>query len=251
MSQSPQDPSGPRHFLGLNAKTIRTEQFLMTEKAVRACARRNGLALITGPAGRGKTFAVDSATATLGVPVVKTLFGSSTNRKQMARTLVSAATGVKPGGRFTHDDLVEQCLTIFEVPHVAVIDEAQHLNFDCNFFIRYLLDHPDTQLSFVLVGAEGCRDRVHRDQMLATRIYRSVEFGDVPVDQVLAAMPFYHSVYDGADQDLLRELAHKFPVDQHRALAKLTLTFVDLCEEERKHRLDERLVEQALYLLSQ
>lgn len=239
----------PRHFNGLDARTIKTEQFLMADKAVRTCARRNALALITGPAGRGKTFAVESATSALDVPVVRTLFGASTNRKQMARSLVGATTGSKPTSRLTHEDLVDECLRLYRDPHVAVIDEAQHLNFDCNFFIRFLLDHPETQIAFILVGADGCRERVNRDQMLATRVYRTVEFTDVPMKQILRALPSYHPVFAGTDPELLEELAFKYPLDQHRALAKFTMTVVDLCEEVGKESFDEVLMEQALYLL--
>lgn len=241
---------GPRHFNGLEAKTIKTEQFLMADRAVRTCAKRNALALITGDAGRGKTFAVEAATSSLDVPVVRTLFGSSTNRKQMARSLVAATTGSKPTPRLTHDDLVDECLRLYRKPHVAVIDEAQHLNFDCNFFIRYLLDHPETRIAFILVGADGCRERVNRDQMLATRVYRTVEFSEVPVEQILKALPSYHPVYSGADSELLAELAFRYPIDQHRALAKFTMTLVDICEEEEEAVFDENLMEKALCLLA-
>lgn len=241
---------GPRHFNGLDAKTIKTEQFLMADHAVKTCAKHSALALISGPAGRGKTFAVESATSSLEVPVVRTLLGSSTNRKQMARTLLAATTGSKPAKRVTHEDLVDECLRLYRRPHVAVIDEAQHLNFDCNFFIRFLIDHPDAKIAFILVGAEGCKEQVGRDQMLATRVYRTVEFDNVPVDQILMAMPAYHAVYAGTDIELLEELSSRYPVDQHRALAKFTMTLVDLCEEEDKTTMDERMMEQALYLLA-
>lgn len=240
---------GPRHFNGLDAKTIKTEQFLMTQKAVLTCSKRSALALITGPAGRGKTFAVEAAAASLDLPVVRTLFGASTNRKQMARSLVAATTGNKPTGRFTHEGLVDECLQLYRSPHVAIIDEAQHLSLDCNFFLRFLLDHPNTQIAFILIGAEDCRERVHRDQMLATRIYRTVEFCDVPVEQILAALPAYHEIYADADHELLEELASRYPIDQHRALAKFTMTVVDLCEEEGYKGLDEQTMEQALYLV--
>lgn len=242
-------PRGPRHFNGLDAKTIKTEQLLMTDKAVQACARRNALGLITGPAGRGKTFAVDHAATRLDVPVVRTLFGASTNRKQMARSIIAATTGSKPMVRDTHDLLADECLRLFASPHVIVVDEAQHLNLDCNFFLRFLLDHPATQVSFILIGAEDCREKIERDQMLATRIYRTVEFKDVPIRSMLKALPKYHRVYADADSELLQELAHRFPIDQHRALAAFTMTVVDLCEEDGGDGLTEKNMEQAIYLL--
>lgn len=238
-----------RHFAGLDgARTIKTQQFLMARLAVEHCVKRETLGIFTGPAGRGKTFAIESATRDLDLPVVRTLFGSNTNRKEVARALLSEVEGVPHKG--TYYELSEQLVDSFVTPHVAIIDEAQHLNQDCTFFLRYLLDHPETHVAILLIGAEGLWTKICKDPTLKSRIYRRVEFGNIPLADLLKALPKYHPIYTGVDRELLQELADRCDVVEHRTLAVFTLTAADLLADTSKSQLDEVTMDQSLALIS-
>lgn len=240
---------GARHFSGLeNAKTIKTHQFLMTQRAVDDCTKRRALGVFTGDPGLGKTFAIESATTGMEVPVVRTLFGSQTNKREVARQLLGKIHGVAPRG--TYYELSEEVVEAFRDPHVAVIDEAQHLNQDCTFFLRYLLDHPDTNVAILLVGAGGLWRKIMKDPTLQSRVYRRVEFGDVPMDELLKALPKYHPIYAGVDRALLREFLDRCEIASPRALAVFTLTASDILKESGRSHLTEQTIEQSFALIT-
>jgi DNA transposition AAA+ family ATPase len=237
------------HFSGLEgARTIKTQQFLLTKMAVDHCVKRKALGVFTGPAGRGKTFSIESATRDLAIPVVRTLFGSQTNRKEVARALLSETDGFARKG--TYYELSEELVDVFARPHVAVIDEAQHLNQDCTFFLRYLLDHPQTQVAILLVGADGLMPKIKKDPTLQSRIYRRVEFAPLPRESLLKALPNYHSIYHGVDKELLEELIDRCNISELRALAVFTLTASDLLADKGLDRLDNETIEQSRALIS-
>lgn len=239
----------PRHFSGLDgARTITTHQFLMTEMAVQHCIRRQALGLFTGSAGTGKTFAIEAATADLELPVVRTLFGSQTTKREVARRLIQEVNGFTPSG--TYYDLAEDVVDLFRTPYVAVIDEAQHLNQDCTFFLRYLIDHPDTKLAILLVGADGLITKIKKDPTLSSRVFRRIAFADVPEAELLRALPGYHPIYKDVKTALLEELIDRCEVVKHRTLAVFTLTASDLIQDQGKNTLDEQTLDQSLALIS-
>lgn len=237
------------HFSGLEgAKTIKTQQFMLTKMAVDHCVSHNALGVFTGPAGRGKTFSVQSATRDLDIPVLRTLFGSQTNRKEVARALLSAVEGITRKG--TYYELTEDLVDVLARPHVAIIDEAQHLNQDCTFFLRYLLDHPHTQVTILLVGADGLMPKIKKDPTLQSRVFRRVQFSPIPKDALLKALPNYHAIYNGVNPEVLEEFVDRCGIDDLRALAVFTLTASDLLAEKELQRLDEETIEQSRALIS-
>lgn len=242
-------PFRPRHYSGLEgARTITTHQFLLTEVAVKDCIRRRTLGLFTGSAGTGKTFAIESATAELDLPVVRTLFGSQTTKREVARQLLKALTGIGPEGRYY--ELADQVVEALREPHVVVIDEAQHLNQDCTFFIRHLLDRPDVPVVVLLIGAGGLTAKIQKDPTLESRVYRRVEFAEMTERELLKALPRYHPIYRDVSKELLEELADRCDVVKHRTLAVFTLTAADILGDRGGGVLDRDVLEKSLALIS-
>lgn len=239
----------PTHFSGLeDARTITTQQFLMTELAVKDCVRRQTIGLFTGSAGTGKTFAVASATADLELPVVRTLFGSQTTKREVARQILQEINGFAPKGSYY--ELADEVVAALREPHVVVIDEAQHLNQDCTFFIRHLIDRTDTNVVILLVGADGLITKIKKDPTLDSRVYRRVEFAPMTEGELLRALPEYHPIYRGAHTTVLADLIDRCEVVKHRTLAVFTLTAADLLEGRKIQTLDQGTLEQALALIS-
>lgn len=239
----------PRHYSGLEgARTITTQQFLMTEMAVTDCIRRQAIGLFTGDAGTGKTFAIESATSELEQPVVRTLFGSQATKREVARQILQEINGFAQKGSYY--ELADEVVAALAEPHVVVIDEAQHLNQDCTFFIRHLIDRPDTNVAILLIGAGGLISKIKKDPTLDSRVYRRVEFAEMSEDTLLAALPKYHPIYRDADPALLAELIDRCEVVKHRTLAVFTLTAADLLEDRKEPVLDAATLEKSLALIS-
>lgn len=237
------------HFNHLSeAGTILTETFLRTQRVVTDCVKYQMLGVVYGEAGHGKTFAVDAALTSVELPVVKTLFTDMTTPREMFRQLISVATGSsrKLGTRY---EMQDECIELLADPHVVIIDEAQNLNANCTQYLRTLVDHPQTNAALVLIGGNGCWERIQRDPMLASRVSRRVKFKAVPAGDLLKALPQYHPIYAGVDSDLLYELYHRCPISQLRTLAIFTHTAKDVCDEDGQDVLDERAIEKALVLI--
>ncbi|MBJ7353773.1 MAG: AAA family ATPase [Thermoleophilaceae bacterium] len=239
----------PRHFNGLeDARTITTHQFLVTEMAVEDCIHRQAIGLFTGGAGTGKTFAVESATAELDLPVVRTLFGSKATPREVARQILCELG--EPPARGSYYDLADEVVRCLVDPHVVVIDEAQHLNQDCTFFIRHLIDREDTQVTILLVGAEGLITKVRKDPTLDSRIYRRVGFAEMSEEELLGVLPNYHPIYRGVSRALLEDLIDRCEVVKHRVLAVFTLTAADLLAREERESIDKNTLDKSLALIS-
>ncbi len=236
-----------RHVNNLDARLIKTEAFLRTQVVVDDCIEFESLGVIVGNAGHGKTFATDAALAASETPVIKTLFSYQATPREVARQLIGASTGVSPSG--TRFEMIDHCVELFRSPMVAVIDEAQHLNRDCTFFLRHLLDHPETHVAIILVGGNGCWENIAQDPMLKSRVYRRIRFRGIPEDELVKSLPSYHPLYANAGEELLRELYFRSNISQLRSLAIFTHTAVTLTEEENPV-LTEKLIEKALLLIA-
>lgn len=236
-----------RHVNNLDARMIKTEAFLRTQVVVDDCIEYESLGVVVGEAGHGKTFATDAALANSQRPVIKTLFSYQATPREVARQLISAATGVSPSG--TRFELIDLCVELFRKPMVAVIDEAQHLNRDCTFFLRHLLDHPETHVAIILVGGNGCWENIAQDPMLKSRVYRRIHFRGIPEDELVKSLPLYHPLYADADRELLRELYFRTNISQLRSLAIFTHTALTLTDV-ASPVLTEELIEKALLLIA-
>lgn len=238
----------PRHFNNLEAaRTIKTEPFLRTDRAVAHCVETSSLGVIVGDAGLGKTYAVDAALLDADRPVIRTLFGHQATPREVARQLVLAATGEAVGK--TRFELTDECVDVMRLPHVAVIDEAQHLNRDCTFFLRYLLDHPETHVALLLIGGNGCWERIERDPMLASRVYRRIVFSPLTEAVLVKALPNYHPIYEGIERGMIDDVLESCDVTQLRTLAIFTDTAARICEEAGESKLNRSILAHSVALM--
>lgn len=238
----------PRHFNDLkSARTIKTEPFLRTKLAIKHCVESSSLGVIVGDAGLGKTYAVDASLVNSDRPVIRTLFSHQATPREVARQLVLASTGESTGK--TRFELTDDCVDVMRTPHIAVIDEAQHLNRDCTFFLRYLLDHPETQVALILIGGNGCWERIERDPMLASRVYRRIVFSPLTEAVLTKAIPKYHPIYERTDRRVIEEILERCDITQLRTLAIFTDTAARLCAESGEPRLTSTIVSHAIALM--
>lgn len=239
----------PSHFLGLKgAKTVATERLRLTQHAVAdvwACA---AMGAVHGPAGLGKTFAVDNALA--GRPrgdVCWTSFPSRPTMRLVAVELWRTLSGepAPKADRFALTArLVEELSTR---PRMVVVDEAQRLNRECIEFLRHLHDHPATTFGLLLVGGDGCWDVLAREPMLRSRIYRRVSFAAMTSEQVLDVVPRFHPLYEGTQRELILFVDDNFGHGNFRNWAAFTRTVLSLCKR-RGREFDEDVARNAFLL---
>lgn len=246
-----------RHHLELDgAATLPTEELGLVDQAVAALVARRAMGAVHGPAGLGKTFAVDQALARRRgeVAACEVSFPSRPTMRLVAATLLHELTGVVAQGRdrfvLTAQLLEELADRRGQDPRerLIVVDEAQQLNRECIEFLRYLHDHRATRFGLLLVGGDGAWQVLAREPMLRSRIYRRVVFRELDAERVCALLPRFHPVYAGVDAELLLFIDDHFAHGNLREWASFTATAVELCQAGGHEQLNEAIARNAFAL---
>ena len=241
----------PRHFLDLpGASVVVTDTLALTSRAVCDIARHRALGVVHGPAGLGKTFAVERAVEALG-PEWAPVWLSFPSRPTM-RLIASELLAAIGGGHAHRDRFKVTRLLKAELARAArliVIDEAQNLNRECIEFLRHLGEDPCRRGAMLLVGGDGCWEVLSREPMLRSRVFRRVVFAPLRGPEVVRAVRLFHPIYAGAAEELIRFVDDYCGHGNFRNWASFTLTALDLCTELGRDRLDEQVARNAFALL--
>ncbi len=248
-----------RHFLDVEgAATLPTESLLMVERAVSDLIRVQAMGTVHGPAGLGKTYAVEQTLARAvvdgraGRAPCWVKFPSRPTMRLVAAALLAELTRV-PTGRGNRFVLTEQLVEELAPPpggagHVVVVDEAQSLNTECIEYLRYLHDHRATRFALLLVGGDGTWKVLSREPMLRSRIYRRVSVEPLTPAEVCRLIPTYHPLYHGVDAELLLLIDDHFAHGNLRHWAAFTKTAAALCAAANSERVDEAVARNAFTL---
>ncbi len=234
----------PQHFVNLpGAATLPTRQYQLAGQIIDDLITELATGVVHGPAGTGKTYAVQAALEQLRdaaapgppgspgqVSVCTLAFPSKPTMRLVADALLTALTGAAPARGRNRFQLISALTDLLSGPRrLVVIDEAQRLNGDCIELIRHLHDHPHTRFALLYVGGDGCWEVLSREPMLASRVFRRLPFTRLDRPAVPALMRRYHPVYDGADEALLLEIEDAYGKGMLRNWAVFTHAAVSLC----------------------
>jgi len=232
-----------RHFLDIDgAATLPTEELSLVDQSVADLVRTQAMGAVHGPAGLGKTFAVERALARrVGeVAACWVSFPSRPTMRLVAATLLEELTRVPETGRRDRFALTAELLEELADhrgrdprERLLVVDEAQQLNRECIEFLRYLHDHRLTRFALLLVGGDGAWKVLAREPMLRSRIYRRVVF---------------HPVYAEVAAETLLFVDDHFAHGNLRDWAAFTATAVELCRAGGRDRIDEAIARNAFAL---
>jgi type II secretory pathway predicted ATPase ExeA len=246
----------PTHFLGLQgATTLSTHHYQLTARIVDDLVAHTATGVVHGPAGAGKTFAVDAALERLraqGQHVVtcSLSFPSKPTMLRVATELVTALTGSVPPPSRNRFQLISQLLGLLAAPsRLLVLDEAQRLTRECIELLRHLHDHHETRFALLYVGGDGCWEVLSREPMLRSRIFRRLPFKPLAREQVPALMRGYHRIYADAAEELLLDIDDVYAHGTLRDWAVFTHTAAALCAEGDRDTVDAAAVANAYTLL--
>ena len=240
-----------RHFLDIDgARTLPTPGLVATDQAVEHALEAAAMAVVHGPAGLGKSYAVEQALARHpGVAVSWVEFPSRPTMRLVAAALFEQLTRVPAGRRSRFvltDELIE---ALGGRPRVVVVDETQRLTKDCIEFLRYLHDDRRTRFALLLVGGDDAWSVLSREPMLRSRVYRRVALDPLTGPQVCELMGSYHPIYDGVDRELLLLIDDHVGHGNLRYWAGFTRSAVDLCAQTGRDRLDEEIARNTFAVL--
>jgi hypothetical protein len=194
------------HYQGIvGANTIATEQLLDTADLVKDIVEVRAMGAIYGPAGVGKTFAVDQALADQpeGRWTRSTFRSRPTTRYLRHELYTDLGLGpAVPNSPVETDRILRAALA--ERVRLLVIDEAQWLNREVLEYLRYLHDDP------------------RREPMLSSRLYEHLRFSPLKHAEVLKVIPVYHAIYAGVPAALISRVNAEFARGNFREWAKFT-----------------------------
>jgi DNA transposition AAA+ family ATPase len=235
-----------RHYLGLtDASVLATRHLLLTGQAISDVIESEAMGAIVGPAGLGKTFAIDHALEQHGGPVITLTFEARPTMRLVADRLLANLTGAP--GRGTRFAMTDQLMNrLSQRPRLIVIGEAQNLNRDCFEYLRHLHDEPATRFGLLFDGGDGCWEVLAREPMLRSRIYRHVAFSPLSDADVLALIPGYHPIFTDADPELLVLINDKAANGRFRSWAAFTHTASAICRHVGAERIDASITRSAI-----
>lgn len=246
----------PAHFLGLTgAATLGTRHFHLTGRIIDDLVAHKAVGVVHGPAGTGKTFAVDFHLERLRerdakIAACSLAFPSEPTMLRVAAELVRALTGSAPPNSRSRFQLINTLIGLLAGPRrLVVVDEAQRLNGACIEMIRHLHDHPQTSFALLYVGGDGCWEVLSREPMLKSRVFRRLPFQPVPSEQIPQLIRGYHPIYAEAHDALLLDVDDSYAHGTLRDWAVFTHTAADLCREAGRTTLDKEAVSNAYMLL--
>ncbi|MDN5750251.1 MAG: ATP-binding protein [Pseudonocardia sp.] len=269
----------PRQFADLpGAATLATRQFQLTAQIIDDLVAALATGVVHGPAGTGKTYAVEAALERLRDPApagpvsadqvsadpAPVVAGMDGPRRPVQVVTCTVAFPSRPTMRLVADELVRALtgstaarsrnrfyLTAALVellsgpPRLLVIDEAQRLTGDCIELLRHLHDHPETRFALLYVGGDGCWEVLSREPMLASRVFRRLPFKKLDRPAVPALMRSYHRIYDGVADALLWEVEDAYGKGTLRNWAVFTQTALSLCDSSGRDRIDTEVIDNA------
>ncbi|MFC8898522.1 AAA family ATPase [Streptomyces cinereoruber] len=248
----------PRHFVDLDgAAALPTGHFQMTARIVRDLVAHAATGVVHGPAGTGKTFAVEAALEALDAlppvqrPQVCVLtFPSRPTMRMIADQLLRELTGADTPTSRNRFDLTTKLIGLLATPmRLIVVDEAQRLNSDCIELLRHLHDHPKTRFALLYVGGDGCWEVLSKEPMLRSRVFRRLPFSPLAPAKVPALMRRYHPIYTEAGDELLHEVDASYGHGTMRDWAVFTHTAADLCAKQNLTTVNEAVVHNTYTLL--
>jgi len=243
-----------RHFLDLSqARTLPTPGLVATARVLDDLVEAEAMGVVHGPAGLGKTYAVETALGRhAGTLVCWADFPSRPTMRSVAARLFELLSGLRAEDR-SRFRLVDQLLELLAADRgggarVLVVDEAQRLTSECIELLRHLHDHPATRFSLVLVGGDGAWEVLSREPMLRSRVFRRVNFTALSATEVCKLIGAFHPIYDGVEAELLLLVDDHFAHGNLRDWASFTYTAAKLCADHGRDRLDEEVARNAFAL---
>ncbi|MFJ1938575.1 MULTISPECIES: AAA family ATPase [unclassified Kitasatospora] len=248
----------PRQFVDLqDSVTLPTGYFQLAAKVLDDLVANAATGVVHGPAGTGKTFAVEAALEALErrpsgerPAVVSLQFPSRPTMRLIADQLLQELTGAESPSSRNRFDLTTKLVGLLASPmRLIVVDEAQRLTGDCIELLRHLHDDRRTRFALLYVGGDGCWEVLSREPMLRSRIFRRLRFEALAQAEIPVLMRRYHPIYSGVDDHLLFEIDNAYGHGTMRDWAVFTHTAAGLCAAAGRPVLDEEITTSAYALL--
>jgi AAA domain len=203
-----------------------------------------GIGLVVGDPGLGKSFACNYFVERLGAPHRSILLGYLPGPHGLVREVWTAVNGTIPQKRAGRANLAAELRTLVDRPMLVHLDEAQQLRGVATEQLRSLVD-TIPNLRILLSGGPELAELMTEVVMLQSRTAGTHVSKPLALEDVLEAMPHYHPIYRGADEELLARI-DDWARGRFREWAKATIKAHRICNDRRLDRIDDSVVDTVL-----
>ena len=227
---------------------VPTTKFALAQHAMKTALDDGDIAVLSGPPGCGKTFAVEHFLAGLDDGAATYLeMPPRPAPKEVAVRLYKALSGKTPHGEqyVLTEDLVDW---LHGTGHLLVIDEAHNLGERGLQYARYLHNRGKGTWSLVLVGSR-IDTTVKSAPELKSRSGALVRFDALAGRELMAALRDYHPLLRASDPKQLRYVDEQWGHGVFRSWYHFTKKAVRLAERLDTHELTDKLISATLAAL--
>lgn len=224
---------GPRHLPGLDdANVVRTKTTAFAELNLASAIDRNGIAVVHGAPGNGKTFTVDQFLDRHRVPGGRPVhwldMPPAPAPKEVTVRLLSAI-GVPHRTRDSQFELTDQLVPEL-TGRIVVIDEAQNLRQASLQQVRYLHDMGRASWALVLVGST-VDEAMNRAPELGSRVSARIQFAPLEDQALLRAIRAWHPLMETIEPKFLLQLDSTYGYGNWRRWGQLLSALLDLMKQ--------------------
>jgi DNA transposition AAA+ family ATPase len=231
-----------RHWEGTDgARDVATSTLKSATTLIGEAILDAGLAVLTGEPGLGKTFTARSIAERLSIPAHYYEARRGVRGKSIELDLLKAL-GADFDPRDPRRDLQDAIVEACGRQRLVIVDELDRIGDEGVDVLRWVWSQPGNRAAFVFVGhkLEGV---LASNPALDSRVERRIKFRPLTAEEVVALLPEYHAIYEGASEALLVRL-HSLTDGRFREIAQMTKQLL-LDSPQPYRRLTQRVLEDA------
>lgn len=189
-----------------SARFVRTPFVKAVDFALARIRAVPGIVLIDGPAGQGKTFAVEATAHAPGHETYRVSFTGANNLTQMHTKLIGAITGAAPTGRhlWQMDAEINELLSVQKC--TVVIDECQWADQRLLRVLRAIYDDRTSEFGLVMLGMDVAQALERKEPGLASRVGVRIYPSQLARPRLVATLSEYHPLFANTDPAVIAQM---------------------------------------------
>lgn len=189
-----------------SARLVRTPFVAEVDFAAARMRKHPGVVLIDGPAGHGKTFAVEATAYEPGHQTYWVNFTGSNNLTQMHTKMIRAITGAPPTGRLLWQMEGEITDLLSGRRCTVVIDECQWADQRLLRVLRAIYDDRTSEFGLIMLGQDVGDAIKRKEPGLESRVSQRIYPSQIARPRLVATLAEYHPLFGNTKPTVIAEL---------------------------------------------
>ncbi|MEY2711038.1 MAG: hypothetical protein RL487_821 [Actinomycetota bacterium] len=188
------------------AHLVRTPAFDELDNAADFVVARSEILVLDGDGGVGKTVLTDDFATRQAVPVSIIELPPRQTSREMVRWMHQAVCSETDSDELSERDIQDALLRMLTEPRIVIVRNAHRLSVEASGQLEWLHSHRATSFSLVIEGGMGTVNAIEREALLRGRVASTIRVLPLQGQELLRTLQAMHTLFLGADTDLLTEI---------------------------------------------